>query len=192
MLNPNWKTRYTPEDFSEWQKMNATTPPFFGHSFSIIEKLLGKYFRSKSGSTLSPEYNWYQKKEILDKTMKELEKAVCADSDECDKMWKERQEAEESLDSKLEREKGMYESKNSSTKSGMRRISTRDVASAQKPIITPPKKPRPQYDQKELARGIKIEMEHTSDENFAANIAMNHLDEKPEYYDMLEEMESKF
>lgn len=38
------------------------------------------------------------------------------------------------------------------------------------------------FDQKELAMGIKVEMEHTNDKKIATEIAMDHLKENPKYY----------
>jgi hypothetical protein len=46
-----------------------------------------------------------------------------------------------------------------------------------------------QFDQIELQKGISVEMEHTQDKEVAANIAMDHLTEDPNYYKKLEEME---
>jgi hypothetical protein len=74
----------------------------------------------------------------------------------------------------------------------MKKISRRDISANQKPIITPPKQSRDKYNQTELIKGLKVEMEHTTDENLAANIAMNHLDESSDYYKKLEKMESEF
>lgn len=54
-----------------------------------------------------------------------------------------------------------------------------------------PKKKPEEYDQVQLRRGIKIEHEHTNDEKVAALIAMNHLDEFPNYYSALDKMEHK-
>jgi hypothetical protein len=42
---------------------------------------------------------------------------------------------------------------------------------------------------KQLEKGVKIEMEHTTDENIAEEIAMDHLWEDPKYYDKLEKVE---
>lgn len=42
---------------------------------------------------------------------------------------------------------------------------------------------------KELNMGIKIEMEHTDDKSIAKNIAMDHLNEIPDYYTRLNKME---
>ena len=42
------------------------------------------------------------------------------------------------------------------------------------------------YDPAALAKGIKVEMEHTTDEEVAKEIAMDHLTEDPAYYDKLE------
>jgi len=43
---------------------------------------------------------------------------------------------------------------------------------------------------KQLEKGIKIEMEHTDDEDIAREIATDHLTEDPLYYDKLEKIES--
>ena len=41
----------------------------------------------------------------------------------------------------------------------------------------------------ELDKGIKAEIEHTKDEDMAAEIALDHLSEMPDYYTRLEKME---
>lgn len=46
-------------------------------------------------------------------------------------------------------------------------------------------------DVEELRRGIEHEMEHTTDPVMAAKIAAEHLQEIPDYYTLLEEMEKK-
>lgn len=46
-------------------------------------------------------------------------------------------------------------------------------------------------DPKELALGIKVELEHTKDESVAKEIALDHLVEDPKYYTHLIEMEKK-
>lgn len=43
----------------------------------------------------------------------------------------------------------------------------------------------------QLAKGIKVELEHTSDFLEAKEIAKDHLMEDPEYYDRLAEMEEE-
>lgn len=48
-----------------------------------------------------------------------------------------------------------------------------------------------QFDAKSLAKGIKVELEHTDDEEVALEIAMDHLTEDPAYYDKLEKIEKK-
>lgn len=45
---------------------------------------------------------------------------------------------------------------------------------------------------KQLKMGIKIEHEHSPDDNVAAEIAKDHLSETPFYYSYLEEMEKEF
>jgi hypothetical protein len=41
----------------------------------------------------------------------------------------------------------------------------------------------------QLKKGIKVELEHTTDRNVAAEIALDHLNEFPDYYDRLEKVE---
>ena len=45
------------------------------------------------------------------------------------------------------------------------------------------------FNQKELKRGQKVEMEHTSDADIAKEIAMDHLTEDTQYYRKLAKME---
>lgn len=45
------------------------------------------------------------------------------------------------------------------------------------------------FDQVQLARGIEVEMEHTSDHDLATEIAMDHLKEDPDYYIKLEKID---
>jgi hypothetical protein len=44
---------------------------------------------------------------------------------------------------------------------------------------------------KQLAKGIRVELEHTGDIAMAREIALDHLDEFPDYYDRLEKVEKK-
>jgi hypothetical protein len=44
---------------------------------------------------------------------------------------------------------------------------------------------------KQLKRGIAVEREHTDDEATATEIALDHLNEFPDYYDRLEKVEHK-
>jgi len=44
---------------------------------------------------------------------------------------------------------------------------------------------------KQLRKGIKVEQEHTSDLAMAREIALDHLDEFPDYYDRLDKAEEK-
>jgi len=43
----------------------------------------------------------------------------------------------------------------------------------------------------QLEMGMKVEMEHTGDEDMAREIAMDHLAEDPEYYTKLKDIEEK-
>jgi len=45
--------------------------------------------------------------------------------------------------------------------------------------------------QSQLAKGIKVEQEHTGDKAMAREIALDHLDELPDYYDRLDKAEKK-
>jgi len=47
------------------------------------------------------------------------------------------------------------------------------------------------FDPKQIAKGIKVEVEHTKDKDLAREIAMDHLTENPKYYDYLDAMEKK-
>jgi hypothetical protein len=48
-----------------------------------------------------------------------------------------------------------------------------------------------QVNDEQLAKGIKVEMEHTTNAEIAKKIALDHLAENPAYYDYLEEMEKE-
>lgn len=48
-----------------------------------------------------------------------------------------------------------------------------------------------EFDQDELEKGIKVEREHTDDDDLAEEIASDHLAEFPNYYEELEKMETK-
>jgi len=48
-----------------------------------------------------------------------------------------------------------------------------------------------EFDKKQLAMGIKIEMEHTTDSSLAREIAKDHLKEIPDYYTRLRKLEAK-
>lgn len=41
----------------------------------------------------------------------------------------------------------------------------------------------------QLQKGIKVELEHTSDKKIASEIALDHLNEFPDYYDRLAKVE---
>lgn len=45
--------------------------------------------------------------------------------------------------------------------------------------------------QSQLTKGIKVEQEHTGDLAMAREIALDHLNEFPDYYDRLEKAEEK-
>ena len=47
------------------------------------------------------------------------------------------------------------------------------------------------FDPDALAKGVAVESEHTDDVGIATEIAMDHLDEFPNYYNALKKMENK-
>lgn len=51
------------------------------------------------------------------------------------------------------------------------------------------KKQPKDFNQKELKKGMKVEMEHTTDASVAKEIAMDHLSEDTQYYRKLAKME---
>jgi orotate phosphoribosyltransferase len=51
------------------------------------------------------------------------------------------------------------------------------------------KKDEKDFDPKQIAKGVKVEMEHTDDPALAKEIAIDHLTEDPKYYDKLETIE---
>lgn len=53
------------------------------------------------------------------------------------------------------------------------------------------KKKPDDFDQDQLNKGIKVELEHTNDINIATEIAMDHLTEDPMYYKKLERVEKE-
>ena len=53
------------------------------------------------------------------------------------------------------------------------------------------KKPDSKYDPEQVAEGIETELEHTDDIDEAKEIAKDHLEEIPDYYERLEEMEEE-
>jgi len=57
--------------------------------------------------------------------------------------------------------------------------------------LVPPKKKRQEYDEEQMDMGISVESEHTTNPQLAAIIAANHLDEIPDYYTRLKEMEEE-
>ena len=51
--------------------------------------------------------------------------------------------------------------------------------------------PQSRYHPTELAKGVKMELEHTNDHRIALEIAKDHLSELPDYYSRLERMEKR-
>jgi len=47
------------------------------------------------------------------------------------------------------------------------------------------------FSEEQIQKGIKVELEHTSDRELAKEIAMDHLEEFSDYYKELDKMETK-
>lgn len=122
ILNPSWKRYPYAEDLKIWDKLlkgfedlKYIPEDFFDIYKKEISHLYDRYVRTKSGGSVDPNRAIRQKFVILNKgTMDELQRAVIADEERNAKEWNENQLREESLDAKLEREKGEYEAKNAS------------------------------------------------------------------------------
>ena len=56
-------------------------------------------------------------------------------------------------------------------------------------FLIPPQQEFNDYDLEQVAMGIDVEMEHTDNPEIALYIVFNHLDEFPDYYTRLEDME---
>lgn len=84
-------------------------------------------------------------------------------------------------------------SKKGAKEGGLRRNKTDNCRHPKTPLkggLAEGKNPK-DYDKKQLKRGIEIEKEHTDDEEIAQRIAMDHLEEHPDYYKELPKMEKK-
>ena len=57
--------------------------------------------------------------------------------------------------------------------------------------LVAPKQKMSEYDEEQLDMGRSVEAEHTTNPNLAVIIAANHLDEIPDYYTRLKEMEEE-
>jgi len=51
--------------------------------------------------------------------------------------------------------------------------------------------PDEKFDPQELAKGMEVEKEHTSDQSISKEIAKDHIEEIPDYYERLEKMENE-
>jgi len=123
ILNPRWKNYPYETDLKAWHRLLELLEHDYKYApselFDVNEKLINRlyntYVRTNSGSFLNENRGLIQKMRILSKgPMQELEQAVQADSVRHVDDWNEQQLKDESLDARLEREKGEYESRNSS------------------------------------------------------------------------------
>lgn len=64
-----------------------------------------------------------------------------------------------------------------------------EPSSGELAIAEPDERPDENYCPHALAKGVEVEKEHTEDEDEAKKIAKDHLDEDPEYYEKLEQVE---
>ena len=52
-------------------------------------------------------------------------------------------------------------------------------------------KPDKKYDKKQIEKGVVVEREHSTENDIRKEIAKDHLEEIPDYYDRLDEMEEE-
>jgi len=120
MLNPSWNKLPYEKDLALWQTLVVKIEGYYkyrpGTFFTDyereIDRLYNNYYRTNAGSTPNPSRPIRQKFQILqqDKTFDRLGQAVQADFEAQDAEWNENQLRDESLDARLEREKGLFES----------------------------------------------------------------------------------
>jgi hypothetical protein len=123
MLNPNWKKYPYEKDLKAWHRLlelleddyKYAPSELFDVNDKLINRLYNAYVRTNSGAFLNDDRGLIQKMRILSKgPMRDLERAIQADESRHVDDWNEQQLKDESLDARLEREKGEYESRNSS------------------------------------------------------------------------------
>jgi hypothetical protein len=76
----------------------------------------------------------------------------------------------------------------------MRLDEIKDLIGKKTPSLADIKKKSDKPDSKidaQLKKGVKVEREHTKNDAEAREIARDHLDELPDYYDRLEKVEKK-
>lgn len=121
MLNPNWKKYDYETDLQKWMRVKNTPPEFLSLRYSDIFNLLSRYGATEAGGNMNVQrFSEQQRYRILEKTMEELSMAVAHNKLEQSREWEERQKQDESLDAKLEREKGEYESREASLRLSQR------------------------------------------------------------------------
>ena len=128
MLNPNWKKLPYEKDLKLWLKLVYELKEnifqaerFFDMHEKEINYLFNFYYATINGG--NPNRGIRQKFEILqkDKVFENLQLEINNLKEKSVKEWNNRQEKDESLDARLEREKGNWESVEASL-----RISLRD------------------------------------------------------------------
>ncbi len=121
MLNPNWKKYDYENDLMKWMRVKNTPPEFLSLRYADIFNLLSHYGVTEAGGSMNVQrFSEQQRYRILEKTMEELSRAVAHDKQEQTEDWEQRQRQDESLDARLEREKGEYESRNASLRFSQR------------------------------------------------------------------------
>jgi len=131
MLNPDWEKYLYNKDLALWKKMidgwegyyKFRAEEFFDDYEDEIVYLYNTYYRTNEGWRPNPDKAIRQKFFVLkkDDVFNNLRHAIDNKSEKDNREWNENQLRDESLDARLEREKGEYESKESSL-----RLSKRD------------------------------------------------------------------
>jgi len=126
MLNPDWSKHTYDKDLALWKKIiygwesyyKYKVEDFFDDYEKEISYLYDTYYRTNDGWNADPNKAIRQKFFILkkDNTMGQLRESVKNEDIQINNDWNENQIRDESLDARLEREKGEYESRESSLK----------------------------------------------------------------------------
>ena len=121
MLNPKWEKLYDNKDWDLWKTFRQfylgnrqyDIDSIYPEDKAGINYLLNKYYVSNSGYSVNlNDKNLYVKLDMLQRVMTELQNAET----KIDESWQEQQLKDESLDARLEREKGEWEARQGSIK----------------------------------------------------------------------------
>ena len=120
MLNKAWEKIYKEKDLRDWHILDSIAPPVvYPMQYEILNRLLEKYYRTgRGGPPYLDDKSSFAKMRMLRDTMDRLDHAIkTRDVHEADtsmNTFNEIQRRDESEDARLEREKGEFESRQTS------------------------------------------------------------------------------